>query len=136
MATESILDRLSRGKLRLLVESNGQLVMASDRPGLAPLRDAVFEHTTLLDGADIALPGVGIAAALLLIHAKAGRVYTPVLTTEARKALDSEGIEHNAAQVQKKLPDELAAGMDSFDAIAREALTPLAFVEELRRQVG
>jgi hypothetical protein len=136
MATEPILDRLARGKLRLLVESNGQLVMASDRPGLAPLRDAVFEHTTLLDGADIALPAVGIAAALLLIHAKAGRVYTPVLTNEARKALDSEGIEHNAAQVQKKLPDDLAAGMDSFDAIARESLTPLAFVEELRRQVG
>lgn len=134
MATETILDRLSRGKLRLLVESNGQLVMASDRPGLSPLRDAVFEHTALLDGADIALPGVGIAAALLLIHAKAGRVYTPVLTNEARKALDNEGIEHSAAQVQKKLPDDLAADMDRFDLTARESLTPLAFVEELRRQ--
>lgn len=134
MATETILDRLARGMLRLLVESNGQLVMASDRPGLAPLRDAVFEHTSLLDGADIALPGVGIAAALLLIHAKAGRVYTPVLTIEARKALDNEGIEHSAGQVLKKLPDDLAADMDPFDSIGREALTPLAFVEELRRQ--
>ena len=66
MATEPILDRLARGKLQLLVESNGALLLASDRPGLAPLRDAVFEHPTLLGGADVALPAVGIAAARIM----------------------------------------------------------------------
>lgn len=134
MATDPIMDRLTRGKLRLLVESDGQLVLASDRTGLAPLRDAVFEHGSLLDGADIALPAVGIAAALLLIHAKAGRVYTGVMTQEARKALDGEGIEHHEGQLVKKLGDDHAAAFDTFDGRAREAVTPLAFVEELRRQ--
>lgn len=134
MATDPILERLTRGKLRLLVESGGQLAMASDRPGLDPLRDAVFEHAPLLDGADIAMPAVGIAAALLLIHAKAGRVYTGVITHEARKALDNEGIEHHAGQAVKKLADEHATAFEVTDARAREAVTPLAFVEELRRQ--
>lgn len=134
MATDPILERMTRGKLRLLVENDGQLAIASDRAGLAPLRDAVFEHASLLDGADIALPAVGIAAALLLIHAKAGRVYTNVLSHEARKALDGEGIEHHAGQTAKKLPEEHASAFDSVDARAREAITPLAFVEELRRQ--
>ena len=133
-ATEPILDRLHQGHLRLLVESNGQLVLASDRPGLAPLRDAVFEHAGLLDGADVALSAVGIAAALLLIHTKAGRVFTLAMTQEARKALDNEGIEHHAGLVAKKLPEDEAAVHDAFDARAREALTPLAFVEDLRRQ--
>lgn len=132
-AEDPILERLTRGKLRLLVESGGQLVIASDRTGLAPLRDAVFEHAPLLDGADIAMPAVGIAAAQLLIHAKAGRVYAGVLTQEARKVLDGEGIEHHAGQVVKKLGDDLAAAFDAVDARAREAVTPLAFVEELRR---
>lgn len=131
--TEPILDRLARGKLQLLVESHGQLVLASDRTGLGPLRDAVFEHAALLDGADIALPAVGLAAALLLIHAKAGRVYTTAMTQEARKALDGEGIEHHAASVAKKLPEEHGAAHEPYDARAREALTPLAFVEDLRR---
>lgn len=134
MATEPILDRLGKGKLQLLVESNGALLLASDRPGLAPLRDAVFEHPALLDGADIAMPGVGIAAALLLIHAKAGRVYAPAMTQEARKALEAEGIEHHAGALSKKLPEGVAEAHDAFDARAREALTPLAFVEDLRRQ--
>lgn len=134
MATEPILERMTRGKLRLLVEGNGRLVIASDREGLAPLRDAVFEHATLLDGADVAMPVVGVAAALLLIHAKAGRVYTNVLTHEGRKALDDEGIEHQAGQTARKLPEEYAAALEAVEARAREALTPLAFVEELRRQ--
>lgn len=134
MATDPILERLTRGKLQLLVESDGQLALASDRPGLAPLRDAVFEHGSLLDGADVAMPAVGIAAALLLIHAKAGRVYAGVMTQEARKALDGEGIEHHEGQLVKKLADEHLAAFEAFDARAREAVTPLAFVEELRRQ--
>ncbi|MCO5171643.1 MAG: DUF1893 domain-containing protein [Planctomycetes bacterium] len=134
MATDPILERLSRGKLRLLVEADGQLRLASDRRGLGPLRDAVFEHPALLDGAEVALPAVGMAAALLLIHAKVGRVHAGVLTHEARKALDGEGIEHLAEQVQKKLPEEHQAELEAFEGRAREALTPLAFVEELRRQ--
>ncbi len=134
MATDPILDRMTKGKLRLLVESDGQLAIASDRAGLAPLRDAVFEHASLLDGADVAMPAVGIAAVLLLIHAKAGRVYTNVITHEARKALDGEGIEHHAGQAVKKLADEAGAEFEAVDARAREAVTPLAFVEELRRQ--
>jgi hypothetical protein len=132
--TEPILERLAQGKLRLLVENNGQLVLASDRPGLGPLRDAIFEHASLLDGADVALSAVGLAAALLLIHAKAGRIYTTAMTQEARKALDGEGIEHHAAAIGKKLPEEHAEAHEPFDARAREALTPLAFVEDLRRQ--
>jgi hypothetical protein len=134
MATEPILDRLARGKQHLLVESNGALQLASDRPGLAPLRDAVFDHPTLLDGADVAMPAVGIAAALLLIHAKAGRIYTPAMTQEARKALEAEGIEHHVGTLSKKLPEGALEAHEPFDARAREALTPLAFVEDLRRQ--
>ncbi|MBX3467658.1 MAG: DUF1893 domain-containing protein [Planctomycetes bacterium] len=135
MATDPILERLTRGKLRLLVEGDGgQLRLASDRPGLGPLRDAVFAHPGLLDGADVAMPAVGVAAALLLIHAKAGRVHARVLSHDARKALDAEGIEHQAEQVQKKLPEEHLAELEPLEGRAREALTPLAFVEELRRQ--
>jgi hypothetical protein len=127
-----ILARLTAGKLTLLVESRGELAMASDRPGIPVLRAAVSEHPALFDGADVALPAVGLAAAYLLVHGKVGRVYTPILTHEARKALDEEGIEHTAGQTVKKLSDALQAAHEPFDGRAREAVTPLAFVEDLR----
>ena len=46
--------------------------------------------------------------------------------------LDEEGIEHTAGQNLKKLPEELAKVHEPYDARAREAVTPLAFVEDLR----
>lgn len=131
--TAPILGRLRDGKLTLLVESRGALAMASDRPGFGPLRSAVVGHPELLDGADVALPAVGLAAAYGLIHVKVGRVFTPALSQEARRALDEVGIEYVAGSVVKKLPDEDAAVHEPLDARAREAVTPLAFVEELRR---
>lgn len=127
-----ILTRLTTGKLTLLVESRGELALASDRPGIPVLRAAVAEHPALFDGSDVAMPAVGLAAAYLLVHGKVGRVYTPVLTHEARKALDEEGIEHTAGQVAKKLPEALLAVHEAFDGRAREAVTPLAFVEDPR----
>lgn len=127
-----ILARLTAGKLTLLVESRGELALASDRPGVGILRAAVAEHPALFDGADVALPAVGLATAYLLVHGKVGRVYTPLLTHEARKALDEEGIEHTAGQTVKKLPEAPQALHEPFDARARQAVTPLAFVEDPR----
>lgn len=132
MPDAPILARLTAGTLTLLVESRGELALASDRPGIRVLRAAVAEHPALFDGADVALPAVGLAAAYLLVHGKVGRVYTPVVTNEARKALDEEGIEHAAGQAVKKLPEALLALHEPFDARAREAVTPLAFVEDPR----
>jgi hypothetical protein len=135
---ETVLDRMTRSKLCLLVESQGQLALASDRPGLMPLRDAVFDHPQLVDGADVAVPAAGLAVAYLLIHGKAGRVFAPVMTQEARRALEDEGIEHHAGKLVKKLQDERggsggAAEHEVLDERARQAVTPLAFVEDLRR---
>lgn len=131
--TPPILARLRSGELTLLVESGGAPTFMSDRPGFAPLRGLLFEHPNLLDGADVAMPAVGLAAAYLLMHAKVGRLYVQHLSQEARKALEEEGIEHHAHSVAKKLPEEAATVHEPLDARAREAVTPLAFVEELRR---
>lgn len=131
--TPPILARLRSGGLTLLVESAGAPTFLSDRPGFAPLRGLLFEHPNLLDGADVAMPAVGLAAAYVLLHAKVGRLYVQHLSQEARKAFEEEGIEHHALNVAKKLPDDAAAVHEPLDARAREAVTPLAFVEELRR---
>ena len=131
--TPPILARLRSGELTLLVESGGAPTYMSDRPGFAPLRVLLFEHSTLLDGADVAMPAVGLAAAYILMHSKVGRLFVQHISQEARRALEEEGIEHHAASVAKKLPEDAAAVHEPLDARAREAVTPLAFVEELRR---
>lgn len=125
------MQRLARQSLSLLVEQEGKLLFASDRPGLTPLRDALFFHPTLLDGSDVALPAVGLAGAYLLILGKVGRVYAGAISQEARAALSEEGIEHHGSAV-KKLAEHLA---DPLDARARRAVTPQAFVDELKQTV-
>lgn len=134
MVTPPIMKRLGAQKLHLLVEDGERLLYASDREGLAPLRDVAFERPELLDGSDVAIPVVGLATAYLLIFSNAGRVFADTMTTAARAALKEEGIEHEANTVTKKLPPELAAATASADALSRESITPLAFVEALKRR--
>ncbi len=132
MAQDPIIERLAQQQLTLLVEQEGKLIFASDRPGLAALRDALFFHPELLDGSEVALPGVGLAAAYLLILGKAGEVHAQALSREAKDALAEEGIEHRGSVV-KKLPQASAEPMATLDARAREAVTPQAFVDDLKR---
>lgn len=131
MALDPILERLEAGRLKVLVEDRGELVLASDRPGLAALRDTFVDHPELLDGADVALPTVGLAPAYLLIASKVGRVFARAMTQEARRALEEEGIEHAAGELVKKLT--VAEYDVTLDDQARAAVTPHAFAEELRR---
>lgn len=129
-----ILKRLTGQKLQLLVENGDRLLFASDRPAFRALWTVAFERPQLLDGADVALPAVGLAAAYLLIYGKVGRVFTHAMTREARAALRELGIEHSAKSLCRKLPPDLVESAEGYEALAREAVTPLAFVEQLRRR--
>lgn len=129
---QTIMDRLVGQRLAILVESRGRLAFASDRRGLEPFRQLVRQRPELLDGADVAIPAVGLGVAFLLIGLKVGRVFSRTITHEAHKAFDAEGIEHHAQERLKRLPaDEPLGGLDER---ARTAPTMLAFVEELKQQ--
>ncbi len=134
MAITRIIKRMEAQKLLLLVESEEQTVYASDREGLHPLRDAAFTHPELLDGSDVAMPVIGLAAAYLLIYGKVGRVYAETMTTAARAAFREEGIEHEALTFTKKLNQKDGAATAEYEALSLEAITPLAFIEALNRR--
>lgn len=129
-SVDPILDRLGRQGLQILVENRGKLAFASDRTGPAPLRHLGLHRPELLDGADVALPAVGLGAAYLLIAAKVGRVFSKVMTHEAHKVFEAEGIEHGSKEKVKRLAAEEPLG--ALDERARAAATMLAFVEELK----
>lgn len=129
-----IVQRLEHENLGLLVvNGEGTLLFASDRLGIDALKTAHFERPDLLDGSDIAVVAVGLATAYLLILSKTGRIFTRIMSQEARAVLDEEGIEHTAGSYVKKLPEKFRAPMEALDARAAEAVTPQAFVEDLRR---
>ncbi|MGE0712663.1 MAG: DUF1893 domain-containing protein [Planctomycetota bacterium] len=114
--------------------SNGRVLrFASDRAPIEALRAAVFDYPGLLDGADVAIPAVGLAVAYILIVAKAGRVFTRVMTNDAKAALAEEGIEFRAASYVGKLPDKVLEGVTDLERRARAAITPQAFLDELKR---
>ena len=134
-AVDAMLERLGTQDLSMLVEVDGTLLFASDREGLAPLKETAFKQPHLLDGSDVILPAVGLAAAYLLIYAKVGRVYARTMTHKARAAFNEEGIEHGARGFAKTLPTKYAEMSADLDARAKKAISPAAFVEELRRML-
>lgn len=131
-AARTILERMAAQRLTVLVENQGRLVFASDRPGIEPLRQLVRQRPELLDGSDVGIPAIGLAVAYLLIGFKVGRVFTRTITHEAHKAFDAEGIEHTAQDKQKRLAADEPLG--ALDERARSSPTMLAFVEELKQQ--
>lgn len=133
MAVDPIVTRMERQRLNMLVENEGKLLFASDRPGIEALRTTHFSQPELLDGSDVAVPVVNLAAAYLLILSNAGRVFCRIMSQEARAALDEVGIEHKSGTYTKRMPEKFRAPSASLDARAREAVTPQAFAEDLKR---
>lgn len=127
----NVLTRMREEQLTLRVERDGVLVAASDRIGLKPLQDMSFQRSDLLDGSDVALPALGLAAAYLLIYGKVGRAFAHTMTKEARNLFREEGIEFAADSFVRKLPAGEPLG--ASDPMAKKAVTLLAFVEELKR---
>ncbi|MBI3726469.1 DUF1893 domain-containing protein [bacterium] len=133
MPKNEMLDRLKAGGLTLLVERGGRLVFASDREGLRPLFQSILTNPEIFDGAIVADKVVGLAAAFLLIHAKAAKVVSGVISKEAEKALDEAGIEHESHQKVKRLKGGAAETLE-WEQLARKTGTPARFVDGLRQQ--
>lgn len=133
MATDPLLDRLEAKGLNLLVERGGELIFASDRPALEALRSVIFTQPDLLLDAEAALPATGLAAAYLLILARVARVTTRVITHDAKAVLAEEGIEQTSTSSGKALPERFALAATEYERRALAAITPQAFLEELKR---
>jgi hypothetical protein len=131
-----MLERMRLGGLTLLVERDGRLVHASDRGGLRPLYEGIIEHPQLFEGAEVADRVVGLAAAYLLIHARVGRLSTPLITKDAEKAFNEAGISFSATSRVKQLQDVALPDGTGMEQLARDAVSPATFVESLRTRFG
>ncbi len=132
-----LLKRLRAGQLTLLVERRGRLAFASDRAGLKPLYRGIVEHPETFEGSDVADKVVGLAAALLLAHARVARVVAGVISKEAEAYLDEVGIAYEGETRVKKLDDPVLQpeGM-GLEQMARAAGTPARFIETVRGRLG
>ena len=133
MALDPLVQKMEAAGLNILVEAGGELVFASDGEAIAALRDLAFQSPELLDGGDVALPAVDLAVAYFLILGNAGRVLSRVMSQRARSVLVEEGIEYKTASCVKSLPERFAKPMADYDRRARSAITPQAFLVELKR---
>jgi hypothetical protein len=136
MPVDKMLERLHAGGLTLLVEREGRLVHASDRGGLKPLYEGIIEHPQLFEGAEVADRVVGLAAAYLLVYARAARVATPVMTRDAERALGEAGIPFVAQSRVKHIEDLPLPDGVGMEELARDSVTPATFVEALRTRFG
>jgi len=134
MAVDPLVLKMEAEGLNLLVEGDeAELIFASDGEAIEALRTVSFQSPELMEGCEVALPAVGLGAAYFLILGNVARVVSRVMSQRARAALVEEGIEYKTASCVKALPERYARPMADYDRRARSAITPQAYLVELKR---
>jgi hypothetical protein len=131
----SLLDRLRAEKLTLLVERGGKRVFASDRRGIRTLYEAVSDNLALFEGSEVADKVVGLAAAYILVYARAGKISATLMSQEARRFLKDSNVPHDADSFVKALDEQPHEAVPA-ETIARASQSPSTFVEELRARLA
>jgi uncharacterized protein DUF1893 len=133
MAVDPLVLKMESQGLKLLVEAEEELIFASDGEPIEALRTVSFDSPDLMDAGEVALGAVGLGAAYFLILGNVGRVACRVMSQRARAALVEEGIEYKTGSCVKSLPERYARPMADYDRRARSAITPQAYLVELKR---
>lgn len=95
---EKLLTALNeQDSLGMLIYNQGQIT-AYSAPGVQDLLCLTVERPEVLKGAVVADRRVGKAAAALLITGEVKEVYTPLVSTPARKMLENAGIRVHASE--------------------------------------
>ncbi|MFO7612905.1 MAG: DUF1893 domain-containing protein [Clostridia bacterium] len=122
--------KLSEGSYSCVIVSLGQVVMSSEKRGVAPLVDYIMNFMS--DSASsLADKVIGKAAALLCIKAGFRSVFARIISTPARKIFESYGIEYIYLEEVPFISNRAGTGLCPMEHLSNGVETPDEMYEKV-----
>lgn len=127
-----LIARLESEGLSLLVLSEGQPSFQSRSPGVVPLLELVDRFPDGLKGTVVVDLVVGLCAARIFVHLRAGEVIAGKISKPAHDALTASNIPHSYLTLVPEIINESGTGPCPFEMISQQYTDPIELVCRMR----
>jgi phosphatidylglycerophosphatase A len=115
---------LEEEKLNLVIVKEGQVLFSSRESGVAPFFQAVQNMGNILHNAAVADRIVGLAVAMLCLHARIASVYAGIVSTGALDMLKRQGVNISSRNVVPHIFDYDGTDLCPFEKLAQNCQEP------------
>jgi hypothetical protein len=123
---------LEEGNLNLVIVKEGNVLFYSEERGVAPFFWAVQNMGKALQGAALADRIVGLAIAMLCVHASIGSVYGKIVSQGALDLLQREGVPIAGKNIVPHICNFDGTDLCPFEKLARDCQQPSHLVAKLQ----
>ena len=123
---------LEKDKWNLVIVKNGQVLFRSRGRGIAPFFDAVQSLDESLHNAAMADRIVGLAVAMLCLHAHIASVYADVASDAALDMLQKNGVVVEAADTVSHISNADGTDLCPFEKLAGSCQKPSQLMAALQ----
>ena len=127
---------LEEEKWNLVVVKEGQVLFSSRERGIAPFFQAVQSMGTNLHNAVVADRIVGLAVAMLCLHARITSVYAGIATTGALDMLKGQGVTVSSKSTVPYISNYDGTDLCPFEKMARNSGNPAQLFSNLKSMFG
>ena len=123
---------LEKGKWNLIIVKNGQVLFRSRERGIAPLFQAVQSIGKSLHDAAMADRILGLAVAMLCVHAHIASVYADVASNAALDMLQKNGVVVEARDTVSHISNADGTDLCPFEKLAGSCRKPSQLMAALQ----
>jgi len=123
---------LEKGRWNLIIVKKGQVLFRSKERGIAPFFEAVQSIGKSLHNAAMADRVVGLAVAMLCVHAHIASVYADVASRAALDMLEQKGVVVNAGDTVSHISNADGTDLCPFEKLAGSCRKPSQLMTALQ----
>ena len=127
---------LEEEKWNLVIVKEGQVLFNSRERGIAPFFQAVQSMGKSLHNAAMADRIVGLAVAMLCLHARITSVYAGIATTGALDMLKGQGVTVSSKNAVPYISNYDGTDLCPFEKLARNSRNPAQLFSNLKSMFG
>jgi len=127
---------LEEEKWNLIVVKEGQVLFSSRERGIGPFFQAVQSMGKSLHNAAVADRIVGLAVAMLCLHARITSVYAGIATTGAIDMLKGQGVTVSSKSTVPYISNYDGTDLCPFEKMARNSGNPAQLFSNLKSMFG
>ena len=123
---------LEKEKLNLVIVKEGQVLYSSNEKGLRPFFEAILGIEDALHNAAVADRILGLAVAMLCLHARIASVYAGIVSTGALAMLKGQGVTITSKNVVPHIFNYEGTDLCPFEKLAQKCGQPSELLSALQ----